>query len=336
MSISKVISCTISILIIIVGCQESSEVNKFGFVKPEHFPEPTYTFDNNPVTEAGFNLGKRIFNDGALSRDGSVSCASCHDQAAAFSDPQHRLSIGIDGRIGDRNAPQIANLAFMKNFFWDGGVIHMDFIPLNAIENPKEMDEMPTAVIEKLQADSKYPEQFQEAFGTPKITTPRMLHALSQFMAMMVSSNSAYDKYLLEKGELTKEQLKGLELFEDKCSTCHSGVLFTDQTFRNNGLDSEFEDLGRGIITEKEVDHGKFKVPSLRNVELTAPYMHDGRFESLDDVLEHYAQNIHNSGTLDPFLKEGIPMSEAEKSQIIAFLKSLTDYDFIANPQFFQ
>lgn len=336
MSISKVISGTISILIIIVGCQESSEVNKFGFVKPEHFPEPTYTFDNNPVTEAGFNLGKRIFNDGSLSRDGSVSCASCHDQAAAFSDPQHRLSIGIDGRIGDRNAPQIANLAFMKNFFWDGGVIHMDFIPLNAIENPKEMDEMPTAVIEKLQADSKYPEQFQEAFGTPKITTPRMLHALSQLMAMMVSSNSAYDKYLLEKGELTEEQLKGLALFEDKCSTCHSGVLFTDQTFRNNGLDSEFEDLGRGIITEKEVDHGKFKVPSLRNVELTAPYMHDGRFESLDDVLEHYAQNIHNSGTLDPFLKEGIPMSEAEKSQIIAFLKSLTDYDFIANPQFFQ
>ncbi|MEQ8470412.1 MAG: cytochrome c peroxidase [Marinoscillum sp.] len=335
MSISRYVF-GLGILLLVCACHDNAEVEAFGFEKPAHFPEPTYTFDNNPVTEAGFILGKRIFNDGSLSRDGSVSCASCHDQAAAFSDPQHRLSIGIDGRVGDRNAPQIANLAFMKNFFWDGGVIHVDFIPLNAIENPKEMDEKPTEVIKKLQTDTKYPELFQQAFGTPEITTPRMLHALSQFMVMMVSSNSAYDKYLLGQEALTQEELKGLELFDEKCSSCHSGVLFTDQTFRNNGLDSEFTDLGRGVITEKDDDYGKFKVPNLRNVELTAPYMHDGRFESLAEVLEHYTNNIQHSGTLDPQLKDGIAMSEEEKSHIISFLESLTDYDFIANPQFFK
>ncbi|MEQ8240122.1 MAG: cytochrome c peroxidase [Cyclobacteriaceae bacterium] len=312
---------------------------EFAFVKPEHFPEPTYTFSNNEVTKDGFNLGKALFFDPILSKDGLVACSSCHDQSVAFADPQHRLSLGVDDRVGIRNAPQMTNLAFMNNFFWDGGVIHVDFIPLNAIENPLEMDEKTAKAIEKLRNTDSYPALFEKAFGTDSISTPRMLHALSQFMVMLISADSPYDRYRLNKGELTSLQLKGLEVFEEKCATCHSGELFTDQSFRNNGLDSQFDDLGRGIITEVESDFGKFRVPSLRNVMLTKPYMHDGRFSSIEEVLDHYNEGVVYSETLDASLnseKLGIPLTEDQKVEIIAFLEALTDANFISNPTFFK
>lgn len=310
----------------------------YTFVKPENFPEPTYTFDNNPVTQEGFELGRRIFFDPLLSIDNSVSCGNCHNQAVAFSDPQHTLSIGVDGKVGIRNAPALANMAFMDEFFWDGGVTHLDFVPLNAIEADFEMGEEIANVIDKLNNHSEYPRLFKEAFDVDTINTPRLLHALSQYTVMMVSATSRYDKYIRNEGEeLTEDELAGLQLFETKCSSCHEGALFTDQSYRNNGLDETFDDRGRATITELESDEGKFKVPSLRNVAITDPYMHDGRFFTLEQVLNHYSEGVWESATLDEELRGdqlGIPLTETEKAQIIAFLNTLTDTDFTRDPKF--
>lgn len=330
---------------VLVSCGQNavtgpSQANPYVFVKPTNFPEPTYTFDNNPVTEYGFELGKRLFFDPLLSRDGSVSCNNCHIQATGFADSQqHPFSIGVDDQAGIRNAPSLANMAFMPEFFWDGGVTHLDFVPINAIESDFEMDESLANVVAKLNAHAEYPALFHDAFGIDEITSPYMLHALSLFTVMMVSANSKYDKYVRNEGEvLTADEAEGLRLFEAKCGSCHSGALQTDFSYRNNGLSAVFGDEGRGRITEWEGDVGKFRVPSLRNVARTSPYMHNAQFKTLQEVLDHYANGVVDSPTLDPLLKQegrlGIVLSEVEKTQIIAFLETLTDFEFISDPKF--
>ncbi len=326
---------------LLMACEkEDITSNAFRFEKPPHFPEPTYPFDRNPVTQAGFELGKKLFNDPILSSDNSVACSNCHVKSVAFTDPQHRLSLGVDEREGTRNAPTIANMAFMKEFMWDGGVFHLDLAPPNAIENELEMNETLANVIKKLNRHSTYPALFKKAFPEiDTITTPYMLLALSQFQAMLVSATSKYDSYRLGKGSLHQEELEGLKLFEQKCASCHSGELFTNQDYRNNGLDTVFEkDLGRARITETDADLGKFRVPSLRNVALTAPYMHDGRFKTLQEVLNHYHNGVKYSPTLATELQQngklGISLTDAEKQRIITFLMTLTDYDFIQDSRF--
>lgn len=333
----------ILLMVVAISCQPQNDpsINEdYVFKVPEFFPEPTYTFDNNPVTEAGFELGRKLFFDPLLSRDNTVACSSCHSQSVAFADPQHRLSLGIEDRIGKRNAPSISNLAFLNHFFWDGGVIHVDFIPVNAIENELEMDNDLSTILERLRVHEKYPEMFAKAFGEDTINSGRMLHALAQFLVMMVSANSGYDQYLRKEGTLTGQELEGLVLFEEKCSSCHEGILFTNNGFENNGLDSIFTiDQGRAIITEVSEDVGKFRVPSLRNVALTAPYMHNGQFKTLQEILDHYANGVVKSPTLSPILQSdtltGIPISKDDKSKIIAFLNTLTDHDFISDRRFF-
>lgn len=331
--------------LLLTGCDKKDQegMPKLSFERPENFPEATYTFDNNNVSLEKFELGKRLFFDPIMSRDGSVSCGSCHVQSVAFSDPQHRLSIGIGDQIGKRNAPPIMNLAFMNNFFWDGGVTHVDFISINPIENPIEMDEDIGHVVSKLNNNSSYVRAFNDAFGTDTITTPFLLQALSQYMLQLVSADSPYDRYARDedKDALSNEELVGLQVFEMKCASCHQGALFTDQSFRNNGLDSAFDrDAGRAVITELAQDAGKFRVPSLRNIALTSPYMHDGRFQTLAQVLEHYDQGVKISSTLDSTFIDGdagrlgIAISDEEKESLIAFLTTLTDEKFVQNPLF--
>ena len=328
---------------LLLGACESGDVPPdlaYVFVRPPHFPEPTYSFDNNPVTERGFELGKQLFFDPLLSRDGTVSCNSCHIQATAFADgPQHPLSVGVDNRVGTRNAPSLTNLAFVREFFWDGGVTHLDFTPTNAIENELEMDESLTNVVRKLNGDPAYPSLFQEAFGVDTITSPYLLHALSQFLVMMVSADAPYDAYVRgEADALSEEALTGLRLFNEKCSSCHAGELFSDFSYRNNGMSETFRDEGRALITEHPADRGTFRVPSLRNVARTAPYMHNARFETLAEVLDHYADGIIDSPTLDPSLRRdsglGIPMTETEQAAIITFLNTLSDRSFATDRRF--
>lgn len=329
----------LAIVSVVTGCKkvETEKGPIYEFRKPDNFPEPTYTFDNNPVTEAGFKLGKKLFFDPILSVDNTVSCNNCHNQSLAFADlPLHAFSKGVMERQGIRNAPQLVNLAFMKAFFWDGGVTHLDFVPLNAIESEVEMDEKIENVIAKLNADPAYPALFKEAFGTEEVTTPLMLHALAQFTNLMISDQSPYDKYLRGESVLSEQELEGLHLFEQKCQSCHAGILFTDGSFRNNGIDSVFTDIGRARITAYDGDIGKFRVPSLRNVGITRPYMHNAKFATLEDVLDHYSSGIIESPSLDPSLKSGISMTAGEKAAIIAFLKTLTDKEFTQDERFFK
>lgn len=329
--------CWVCLSLLLISCneEEMTVVSEFEFVKPAHFPEPTYTLDNNPVTEQGFLLGRKLFFDPLLSVDGSVSCNTCHIQSTAFADSQqHPLSFGIDNRVGIRNAPMLANMAFVPDFFWDGGVNHLDFVAINAIESDFEMGETLENVVKKLNEDSEYPDLFREAFGTDRVTSPFMLQALSQFMVLMISDQSKYDQYIRGETVLTADELQGLSLFEAKCSSCHSGTLFSDFSYRNNGISETFTDTGRERITEFSGDIGKFRVPSLRNIGLTAPYMHNAKFWSLDEVLEHYRSGIKTTSTLDPLLKNGISMTDDEKEKIILFLKTLTDQEFRSNPKF--
>ncbi len=308
---------------------------------PANFPKPVYAIEQNRPTTAGVRLGRALFYDTMLSRDRSIACAECHSQAYAFTHHQHDVSHGINNRVGDRNSMPIQNMAWQKSFFWDGGVHDLDLVPLAPIENPVEMDEKSTNVLNKLRGSQKYPPLFKEAFGTEEVTGPRFLQALSQFMLTMVSGNSRYDKWVRKEpgGTLTDEEQAGLTAFRAKCSSCHAGELFTDDSFRNNGLPIQgSKDLGRARVTERAEDRYKFRVPSLRNVEKTLPYMHDGRFYSLAAVLNQYATNVQPTENLDPLLKQngrlGIALTADEKTQIIAFLKTLTDEQFLRDSRF--
>lgn len=332
-------------LIYFTACQDDNlqkKDNPYEFVAPDNFPAPTYTFYNNNITEEGFKLGKKIFFDPILSIDGSISCSSCHNQSLAFADiPLHTVSVGIDGLVGIRNAPSLANLAFMREFFWDGGVTHLDFVPINAIESPVEMGEDIAAVVAKIKNDAEYSALFEAAFNTTEINMPLLMDALAQFMLLMVSDNSKYDAYLKGTETLTAQELKGLQLFDQKCESCHSGILFTNQDYVNNGIDSVFSDSGRATISANPLDIGKFKVPTLRNIAVTAPYMHNAKFRTLEDVLNHYDNGLISSNSLAPSLVQangdlGIPLSTEEKAAIIAFLETLTDYEFLNNPIFFK
>lgn len=311
------------------------------FKQPANFPAPLYSFRDNAVSEDGFLLGRRLFYDPILSADKSISCGSCHIQAAAFTHHGHDLSHGINDLLGNRNTPAIQNMAWYSSFMWDGGILDMDLQPIAPITNPVEMGDTLLAVLKKLNAHPEYPALFKKAFGSDSITTSLLMKALSQFMVMLVSADSKYDKVMRKEGmEFNPEEQKGYDVFKNKCGSCHKEPLFTDFSFRNNGLSPADEpDEGRLLVTVESKDQFRFKVPSLRNLGFTFPYMHDGRFYTLDEVLDHYSSGMHESSTLDPLFrlsdnKNGIILSAAEKESIKIFLATLDDSSFIRNPYF--
>ena len=313
------------------------------FNTPTNFPPPVYAIGNNPVTTAGFMLGKALFYDPLLSLDGTISCGSCHQQSAAFAHQSHALSHGIADKVGTRNSSALINLAWQASFFWDGGVNDLDLQPIAPIQNPVEMGETMGNVLQKLQKSSKYPPLFEKAFGSKDITTAKTLKALSQFMVMLISANSKYDKMRRGEAVLTPDENIGLQIFGQKCATCHTGELFMDNSFANNGLPLNpppaINDQGRFMITNFAADAFKFKVPTLRNIEKTAPYMHDGRISTLEGAIAHYI-NPANTPNVDPRLRQflggflGIPLNLDERAKLLAFLKTLTDDDFLKNPLF--
>jgi cytochrome c peroxidase len=308
------------------------------FRVPHGWPTPVYTFLNNDLSQPGFELGRKLFYDVRLSRDNTVSCASCHSQFSAFSHLDHALSHGIDGLFGTRNSPGLYNIAWKPAFFWDGGVNNLESQPLNPIENHVEMDISLADLIAKLNKIDEYKPLFKKAYNQETVNSQVLFRALSQFMGAMVSADSKYDKHMRGEagGEMTTQELHGLELFRTQCAGCHKEPLFTDYSYRNNGLtiDPSLNDSGRAHITGLVEDRHKFMVPSLRNVELTRPYMHDGRFNTLDAAIEHYRTGITLSSTLDPMLTTGIAMSDGDKADITAFLKTLTDKTFTTDKRF--
>ncbi len=303
---------------------------------PKGFPKPYYDFTKNKVTPDGFNLGRKLFYDPILSNDYFTSCASCHQRFAAFAHIDHPISHGVIGKIGKRNVPALQNLIFQKEFMWDGGINHLDLQPIAPITGEAEMGETMEHVIYKLQNDSVYPKLFYKAFGDSIVTTENFLKSLSQFLALMISADSRYDNYLKGKETFTKPEEEGLKIFRAKCSSCHKEPLFTDNSYRNIGLkpDSSLNDYGRKSITGYPDDFMKFRVPSLRNVEMTYPYMHDGRFKNLQQVMNHYAEGNFFGINLDHELTKTVGLGATEISNITAFLKTLTDKTFLYDRRF--
>jgi len=329
--------------IICVGCKKNDKEEPqipIKFVVPSNFPQPVYNFSNNAVSNAGFDLGHHLFYENALSIDNSTNCGSCHQQFAAFANLEHPVSHGVNNCFGTRNATPLFNLVWQPNFMWDGGVHHIELSALNAFVNPCEMANSLDNIVKTLNNKPPYLKLFKNAFGSEEINSQRIFLALTQFMGMMVSANSKYDKYSRKEknGEFTNHELAGYALFKQKCNTCHTEPLFTDNSFRSNGLDEFPSDAGREIITLASADFGTFRVPSLRNIALTSPYMHNGRFSTLAHVLSHYNTGVKNHVNLDTKLKQngvlGIPLSALEQQQIISFLNTLTDNEFVHDPKF--
>lgn len=309
--------------------------------QPTNFPPLLYPVNTNPLTMEGVILGKSLFYDTQLSRDSTVSCGFCHQQYAGFGHSDHMFGHGIDSKFGSRNVPGLQNLGWGREFFWDGSISNLDELSVNPIQNPIEMDLKFPEALNRVQKIPKYPPLFKAAFGSDTVTADRFLKAISQFILTLVSADSRYDKYVRKEpgGDLTSDELAGLALFQQKCSSCHATDLFTDKSYRNNGLPvNAIQDQGRYTKTLNEADRFKFKVPSLRNVEKTFPYMHDGRFSTIEQVIDHYRTGIVDSRTLDSVLKEngklGITLTDTEKKQVVAFLRTLTDNTFINNRAF--
>lgn len=312
---------------------------KHPFYVPKHFPKLVYQFKDVPQGRLRFELGRTLFYDPALSRDSLISCATCHLQYTGFTHIDHPVSHGIDGRIGTRNSPVMINLAWNKFFHWDGGVAHLNAQAINPITNPKEMDMDIVELLKRLNNSPFYRQRFYAAFGDSVITTPLLMRGIANFSVALVSANSKYDKVILkEEGVAFSEQEKrGYDLFKKYCNACHTEPLFTSHAFKKNGLelDLELKDFGRMTITERKADSLLFKIPTLRNIEFSFPYMHDGRIQKLKDVIEHYSSLPTGNKNVSKELKKiKKPFSEDQKKDLLAFLKTLTDKEFLYNKDF--
>ena len=305
-------------------------------VIPEGFPSPAYRFRDNPLTKEGFELGRKLFYEGLLSVDSVHPCASCHQQIAAFGTFEHDRSHGVNHTHTLRNAPPLFNLAWQTKFHWDGEFSSLYNEAAQPIHGDHEMGENFNSIVSKLQKDPEYRSAFRKVFRTEFISPENILKALAQFTGYLTSSNSKYDLYKKGQYVYTAEEENGYQVFKAKCATCHPEPMFTDYSFRNIGLpvDPLLNDYGEYMVTHDPEDSLKFRVPSLRNVAITSNYMHDGRFATIQQCLEHYSTGVQQSSTLDPLLTNGIQMTDTESDNLVRFLRTLTDSSFITNPMF--
>lgn len=338
--IMKKIFGLITIVTFIISCQNDdykaiSVYNPEVLLNiPQDFPELNSSVNSNKPTKYGVELGRKLFNDKRFSADNSVSCASCHIQGNAFAD-NHKQAIGIEGRIGLRNTPPIQNLAFMQFYNWDGSKLQLENQPLVPIITHEEMDSSILDVIGKIKNDADYKDLFSKVFGDEKVTPERIFRSIAQFEYTLISSSSKYDKVKRNEGDFfTHSEAIGYQIFQQKCANCHSTELFTDQSFRNVGfpLNADSNEAGRARVTGNSSDYMKFRVPTLRNIEFTAPYGSFGQFTSLKEVLDYLDNGVLDSDNLDPIFKNNgnrIPLTEEEKSHLISFLKTLSDSSFV-------
>lgn len=307
---------------------------------PSNFPVMNIPPDN-PTTVEGVALGRKLFYETRLSGDNTQSCASCHAQAFGFTDNGKAFSTGIDGLQGNINAMAVINIGWASELFWDGRAAGVEAQAGMPVENPIEMHETWANVVTKLSADPDYRAAFKTAFGTEEISKDLATKAIAQFERTLISGNSEYDKF--KRGEphtMSESAIRGMDLFFSEtadCFHCHSFDLFTDNAFHNNGLDQTLWEgnIGRAAVTGNSADHGKFRTATLRNIAFTGPYMHDGRFQSLEEVIEHYNSGIRYTGTLDPLLTRGnLNLTGQQKTDLLEFLHTLTDSTFLNNPDF--
>ncbi len=343
-------------LFLLVACRKDNihyQQTPYILKIPSHFP-PMPIPEDNPMTVEGVELGKKLFYEKKLSGDNTMSCASCHAPDKSFTDGQ-QFSEGIDGIFGTRNSMALINLGWNKFFFWDGRAKTLEEQILEPVTNPIEMHEEWKNAVEELSEDEVYRNMFYRAFNVVQFDSTHVSKAIAQFIRTMISGQSKFDvmyKYLnnytltpeeqLVYTTITPEEWAGYDLFNNlngaDCFHCHNGPLMQVQRFSNNGLDATFTDLGRGGVTQNPNDNGKFKIPTLRNIGFTAPYMHDGRFNTIDEVINHYSHGIQMSSTLDPLIEfafqGGVQLDVQEKDLLKAFLNTLNDTAFINNPEF--
>lgn len=347
----------IASIITVIGCKDEDSLDPITHdttpysLDYRNFPSPQIAEDNQ-LTVQGVKLGRMLFYEKALSQDGTQACASCHMQEFAFTDTA-TFSIGIKGLPGKRQAMSVFNMAWHGNeFFWDGRAHLLRDQALMPIQDELEMNETLENVIAKLSAKQEYKDQFMRAFGSDEITREKMSLAMEQFMNSIVSNQSKYDQFLEDSTVFSHSEKRGRRLFfleyneffpEESgadCAHCHSPDNFENDRYMNNGLDDDagITDIGRQAVTNKASDKGKFKVTSLRNIALTAPYMHDGRFKTLEEVVEHYNSEIKASSTLDPALDQtrntGLRLTDQDKKDLVAFLKTLTDQNLLNNTEY--
>ena len=315
---------------------DQSNIHPRKQVIPTGFPSPAYTFQDNPLTDEGFELGRRLFYDGNLSVDGMHPCSSCHQQIAGFGTYEHDLSHGVNDSHTLRNAPVLFNLAWSNSFHWDGEFKSLVDESVHPITGSHEMGETFNRVIRKLEQDLEYRRLFRIVFQTDKILPVHIQKALAQFTGYLTSANSRYDRY--KRGEIafTAQEEAGYVLYTTHCAGCHPEPLFTDNSYRNIGLpvDPLLNDAGSMRITGSSADSLKFKVPTLRNTYISSNYMHDGRFNTLSQCINHYRSGIQPSPTLDPLLINGINLTNTEATALALFLRTLTDSAFIQDPRF--
>jgi len=298
---------------------------------PDHFPAPSFNFIPEDISEQQIQLGRKLFYDPILSSDSSISCASCHAQTHGFADHNKPLSHGVAGAVGFRNAPGLFNLAWHNSYMHDGGVNHLELVPLAPITEVAEMNLPIADALERLNKKQKYKLLFLDAYGSDSITTATLFNALTAFQLTLVSSSSKYDRVINGEDHFSPIEEMGYKIFTDNCSNCHQPPLFSDFSFANNGLDTSYNDAGRGRITQLPQDSGRFKVPSLRNLGFTYPYMHDGRFYNIREVIDHYLQLDSNLKDLDARIKPNETLSESEIQALIAFIETLNDYQLISD-----
>ena len=316
------------------GSCEYITTTPYDIITPYGFPDMIIPEDN-PMTFEGVELGRKLFNDPILSANNTLACINCHMPESSFSDP-NQFSTGIDGFLGNRNSSALINLGWSSSFNWDGSVKSLEEQAFEPVTNSLEMHNSWNNVENTLNQDEEYLLLFKQAYNIDYIDSTHVVMAIAQFERTLISNNSKFDKYSRGEEVFTKSELNGFAIFNSEkgdCFHCHGTSLFTDNLFHNNGLDVEpFLDLGLGKITENTSDNGKFKTPSLRNIEVSSPYMHDGRFETLEEVIDHYDSGGHFSSTVDPLMKKlgvGLNLTNQEKSDLIDFLRTFTDYDYI-------
>ena len=333
------------VVTVFISCKKDPEIinptlvsveENYSPIVPLGWPSPVYDFTGNTVTYDGFMLGRHLFYEPMLSEDSTVSCGSCHLQTFGFSNgPSHAVSHGVHDLVGKRSSPALFNLTWHTKIMWDGGVNNLENQPIGPIQNPIEMNLSLVNALARISASPKYKALFKNAYGDTVVTSQRFLKSFAQFMGLMVSYKSKYDNVKNGNETFSAVESSGYNIFKSKCASCHTEPLFSDYSFRNNGLPiNSFQDSGRYRITVDPNDIYKFKVPSLRNLGFTAPYMHDGRFATLSQVLNHYSSGVASTLNLDPSLSGGIPLTTQEKNDLLSFLTTLNDYSFLNDARF--
>ncbi|WP_044204877.1 cytochrome-c peroxidase [Flammeovirga sp. OC4] len=328
LKIVPLIGITIFLGACLFSCEENRQASVISY---QNIPAP----EHNEMDPLKVELGQKLFFDPHLSKDSTVSCAHCHQPQYGFGENSSLSTQGVSHKPLLRNSPALINIAWASGWFWDGGAKNIESLIFGPLTHEDEMGADLKLLMSNINASTYYRKEFKKAFGIDKVYSAHLARALAQYVRTLISNQSKYDSYLSGKYQFSEKEGLGYRVYQEKCSSCHKEPFFTDFEYHNNGLDTTYSDQheginkGRGRITRVEEDILKYKTPTLRNLFATAPYMHDGRFNTINEVLDHYEKEIQITPTLDPSLINGVHFEMSERENLIAFLETLMDSTFL-------